>query len=362
MHKLLVRQLKKCFGDEPIVDARLSHLALLVDAAYEENDKDRAQLERAIELASSELLERNADLERDIEAIKRLELELRQAEKLRAVGQLASGIAHEINTPIQFVGDSVHFLKGAFNDLLKMGDVGRRLVETVERGDDASAVAAELRATADDIDLEYLLEELPKAFEQTAEGVRRVANIVAAMKDFGRQDQGERVPTDINRCLDSTLTVAHNELKYIADVQVSLGSLPLVPAHAGELSQVFLNLLVNAAHAVGERFKGSEQRGVVRVASEQRDNEVAITIADNGAGISDENKSRIFEPFFTTKPLGKGTGQGLAIARSIVEKHGGSLSFESTVGQGTTFHIRLPIEVRPSESAPPRAAEAELEP
>lgn len=353
MHKLLDRQLKKCFGDDAVVDARLSHLILLVDAAYNEHDKDRALLERTIELASSELVERNARLERDLEAIKRLELELRQAEKLRAVGQLASGIAHEINTPIQFVGDSVHFLKGALSDLLKLGEVGRRLLDAVERGEGASAAASELRESAAEIDLEYLLTELPRAFEQTTEGVRRVANIVAAMKDFGRADHGERVPTDINRCLDSTLTVAHNEVKYVADVQVSLGAVPLVPAHAGEISQVFLNLLVNAAHAIGDRVKGTEQRGLLRVSSYQEADEVVVAIADSGTGIAEENRARIFEPFFTTKPIGKGTGQGLAIARSIIQKHGGSLTFESTVGEGTTFFVRLPLEVPASRSAPP---------
>jgi two-component system, NtrC family, sensor kinase len=338
VHKLLERQLRKHFPAEPPGAPQFATFVASIDAAYRESDASRTRLERSIELASAELTEQNAQLQRDLEAIRRLELELRQAEKLRAVGQLAAGVAHEINTPIQYIGDSVQFVKEALVGLLELA----KRAQHRDDGTDARAMQ-ELREVADEIDLEFLLEEVPKALEQTADGVRRVANIVSAMKDFGRADSREKTLADVNRCVQSTLLVAQNELKYVAEVEVSLGALPLVPCFAGELSQVFLNLLVNAAHAIAERQRLRPERGLIRVTTAQRGVRVAISVADDGAGIAREHQARIFEPFFTTKAVGDGTGQGLAIARSIVvEKHSGSLSFESTPGVGTTFTVLLP--------------------
>jgi signal transduction histidine kinase len=353
VHKLLERQLRKHLGAALPEGTQFSAFLAAIDAAYSENDADRLLLERSIELASGELLAQNARLERDLEAIKRLELELRQAEKLRAVGQLAAGVAHEINTPIQYVSDSLHFMKDACGDLLS---IGRQVCEGVTQGRDAALAIDALRAKAREIDLDYLLEELPKAMEQTSDGVRRVADIVSAMKDFGRPDSREKVPTDINHCLKNTLLVAHSELKYVADVEVCLGEIPLVPCYPGELSQVILNLLVNAAHAVGDRFASTGGRGSIRAVTSCEGGRVVLTVADNGSGILPEHRGRIFEPFFTTKPVGAGTGQGLAIARWIVvEKHGGTLSFDSAPGLGTTFSVTLPIEAGPRALSFPSA-------
>src|SRR5688572_16663707 len=201
-------------------------------------------------LASDELIQRNLQLQHDLEAIKRLEMELRQAEKLRAVGQLASGIAHEINTPIQYLGDSLRFLSDSFRDLCELGELGRALCRAVEDREDALGLLDEVKACAKRIDLEYLLEELPKAFEQTEEGVRRVASIVLAMKEFGRPDTREKSPVALQRCIENALVVAHNELKYVADVELDLADVPQVLGYPGELTQVFLNLLINAAHAI----------------------------------------------------------------------------------------------------------------
>lgn len=297
-------------------------------------------MERSIELASAELVEQNAQLQRDLEAIKRLELELRQAEKLRAVGQLAAGVAHEINTPIQYIGDSIQFVKQAFVGLLKLAE---QLSLRTNQND--SLTVQKLCDTADAIDMDFLLEEVPKAIEQTEDGVRRVTGIVSAMKDFGRADSREKTLADVNRCVTSTLLVAQNELKYVADVEVTLGELPLIPCFAGELNQVLLNLLVNAAHAIAERQQQQRAgRGRICVSTKRHDECVIVTIADDGTGIAPEHQTRVFEPFFTTKAVGAGTGQGLAIARSIVvEKHGGALWFESKLGGGTTFFISLPI-------------------
>ncbi|HEY5961512.1 MAG TPA: ATP-binding protein [Polyangiaceae bacterium] len=352
MHKLLERQVRKHFGNALPDDQKLSSFLSVVDAAYQAGDSDRALLERSIELASSELFERNAQLERDLEAIKRLELELFQAEKLRAVGQLAAGIAHELNTPIQYVGDSVHFLKGAFVDLSKLGESVRMLFEGLAKGVAVGELLDALQVSASDVDLEYLLGELPKAFEHTIEGIRRVAQIVAAMKDFGRVDHGDKVLTDLARCIESTLTVAHNELKYVADVEVDLAPVPPVFCRAGELNQVLLNLLVNAAHAIADRFREQAQRGSIRIRTWQESESVVLSVSDNGCGIPEALKTRVFEPFFTTKPVGKGTGQGLAIARSIIEKQGGTLSFESQVEEGTTFYVRLQLDGLPAKAGP----------
>ena len=338
MHKLLERQLRKCFG-EGRPGPELSTFVAAVDAAYVENDADRALLERSIELASAELLERNARLEHDLAAIRRLELELRQAEKLRAVGQLAAGVAHEINTPIQYVGDSIYFMRDAYGDLLRLT---RELCEASATRNEPGAALERLATTAAELDIDYLLAEIPLALERASDGIQRVAGIVSAMKDFGRPDVRDKTQGDVNRCIENTLLVAQNELKYSADVEVSLGKLPLVPCFPGELSQVLLILLVNAAHAVAARV-GESGRGRVRVESRVDERDVVITVTDNGCGIAPEVQERIFEPFFTTKPVGVGTGQGLAIARAIVvEKHGGTLSFESTPGVGTCFRVSLP--------------------
>jgi two-component system, NtrC family, sensor kinase len=344
VHKLLERQVRRYYGAAPPRDPLFVNFVGAVDAAYCESDSDRALLERSIDLASAELFDRNTQLESDLEAIKRLELGLFQAEKLRAVGQLAAGIAHEINTPIQYVGDSVHFLKTAFSDFTQLGERVREICQALERGETTAELLVALQGAAADVDLDYLLCELPKAFEQTLDGIRRVANIVAAMKEFGRVDQADKVLTDLGRCLNNTLTVAHNELKYLADVELTLEPVPAVLCHPGELSQVLLNLLVNAAHAIDDRFHQDGQRGRVRVGMQQQANEVVISIADNGCGIPESLKVRIFEPFFTTKPVGKGSGQGLAISRSMIEKQGGSLSFESRENEGTTFFVRIPLE------------------
>jgi signal transduction histidine kinase len=352
VHKLLQRQLRKYVGaDSPRPE--LAPFLAAVDAAYEESDRDRILLERSIELASAELLERNARLEQDLESIKRLELELRQAEKLRAVGQLAAGVAHEINTPVQFVGDSLRFLKDAFADLTKLGEPGRALCAALRAGDDARPFVAALEACAEAIDLEYLVAELPKAFAQTEEGVRRVAEIVLAMKEFGRPDSREKVPVDVGRCVENALLVAQNELKYAAEVEVSVRDLPSVLGYPGELNQVLLNLLVNAAHAIIDRFGEQSRLGRVGVSAQAEGDWVIIRIADNGCGISAEHRARIFEPFFTTKGVGRGSGQGLAIARSIVvDKHGGTLGFDSAPGEGTTFTLRLPSWDRQPRATP----------
>ncbi len=344
MHTLLARQIRNCFGESAPSDPKYGAFIAVIDAAYQAADADRALLEHSIELASAELLERNVQLERDIESIKRLELELFQAEKLRAVGQLAAGIAHEINTPIQYVGDSLSFLKDAFADITEFHTRALGICSKFEDDEVVSESLKVLRRAAEELDIDYLRDETPKAFDRTLDGIRRVAQIVAAMKELGRVDQSEKVSTDLARCIENALTIVQNQLKYVADVQVELEPVPPVPCHPAELSQVLLNLLVNAAHAIGERYQAENLRGCVRVVLQQQGPDVVIIVSDNGCGIPDALKVRIFEPFFTTKAVGKGTGQGLPISRMIMEKQGGSLTFESKVNEGTTFFVRLPLD------------------
>ncbi len=353
MHKLLERQVKRYFGAGRPESEDFRRFSAAVDEAYTAADQARISVERSLDLMSNELLQQNEQLQADLAEITRLGLELRQADKLRAVGQLAAGVAHEINTPIQFVSDSLHFLQDATTELSRLIAGCRQVCALVSRGENALPALAELERLQDEVDAAYLLREFPLALQGSLDGIARVSRIVVALKDFGRPDQRERAFSDLNRGLENTLTVAQSEIRHIADVQLDLGELPAVQCYAGDINQVFLNLLINAAHAIEERFQDSAERGLIRVRSWLDEPCVHVEIADNGRGIPEADRSRIFEPFFTTKPVGRGTGQGLAVAHSIVtDKHGGSISFASELGSGTSFRISLPVEAPRSQVAP----------
>jgi signal transduction histidine kinase len=287
----------------------------------------------------------------DVTEQQRLEVELRQAQKLESVGRLAAGVAHEINTPVQFVSDSVHFVQGAIDDLVGLIDRYRGLRPLlVDAGRTDEAGELEQAETAADLD--YLVEHVPRALQRSLDGLGRVASIVRAMKSFAHSDQ-QRVAADLNAAIASTLVIATNEYKYVADVDTRFGELPAVMCHVGELNQAFLNIIVNAAHAIADQVAGSDRRGRISISTGLDGGEVVVRIADDGGGIPDDVRDRIFDPFFTTKEVGRGTGQGLAIARNIVvDKHKGSLAFETEAGRGTIFVIRVPV----GEDAP--AAEA----
>jgi PAS domain S-box-containing protein len=267
-----------------------------------------------------------AHVAEDITHVKELERQLAQTQKLESIGQLAAGIAHEINTPIQYIGDNGKFLEGAFRDLVKFTEAHRR-------------------GTGDDGVFDYLRNEVPEAIEQLLEGVDHVARIVLAMKEFSHPGSAEKIPVDINRSIESTILVSKNEWKYLADLTTDFDrELPSVPCLAGEFNQVILNLIVNAAHAISDVLKDSGGRGTIHIATRRDGPMVEIRVSDTGCGIPKANQSKIFDPFFTTKPVGKGTGQGLAIAYGvIVQKHGGAIQVESEPGSGTTFIIRLPL-------------------
>jgi signal transduction histidine kinase len=278
---------------------------------------------------------------------KNLENQLTQAQKMRTIGQLASGIAHEINTPTQYVGDNTRFLQDAFGDLMDVVAQQAVLLQAARAGSVGPEV---IRAVDDSIrraDLDYLTREIPIAIGHTLEGIDRIAKIVRAMKEFAHPGREDKVPADLNKIIETTLTVAHNEWKYVADLVTDFDRcLPLVPCHPGEINQVILNLVVNAAHAIEDQVKqGRMPKGVITVATRRKDGWAEIQISDTGGGIPEAIRPRIFDPFFTTKEPGRGTGQGLAICHPvIVDKHGGRIFFESDVGRGTTFTINLPLD------------------
>jgi len=282
---------------------------------------------------------------RDITGRREAEMELRQAQKLESVGRLAAGIAHEINTPVQFVGDNLRFLRDSMGSLQATLLKYQELRDAAASGTITTSLFAEVRRLEDESDCGFLLQEIPKALSQSLEGVSRVATIVRAMKEFAHPESKDMAATDLNKALLSTLTVARNELKYVADVETDFGDLPLVVCNVGDMNQVFLNLLVNAAHAVGDVMKETGKKGKISVHTQVDGSVALIAIADTGSGIPEGIRNRIFDPFFTTKEVGRGTGQGLAIARSVVvDRHKGTLICESEVGKGTTFYVRLPLE------------------
>jgi signal transduction histidine kinase len=284
-------------------------------------------------------------MNQDITERKLLRDHLLQSQKLESVGQLAAGIAHEINTPTQYIGDNVRFLEASFQDLKKLMAEYERLLAAAQGNTLSAETVQQVAAAVASADAPYLLEEIPKAIEQTLEGVTRVATLVSAMKEFSHPGTKEKTPVDLNHAIASTLTVARNEWKYMADVITDFDpSLPLISCLPGEFNQVILNLIVNAAHAIADVVgKEGTTKGQIRIQTRNCPEWAEIRIQDTGSGIPEKVRARIFDPFFTTKEIGKGTGQGLAIARSVVvDKHDGSIDFETGEGKGTTFIIRLP--------------------
>jgi PAS domain S-box-containing protein len=280
----------------------------------------------------------------------RMAMELQLAQKLESVGRLAAGVAHEINTPIQYVSDSVHFLRAAYDDLTALLDGWQQTIESLPESGTREALALEMQRLAKQHDADYVRAEVPQAFERTFHGVERVTNIVKAMKEFAHPDTDEQSPADLNHAIQTTLLVASNEYKYLAVVETDFAELPAVTCNIGEMNQVFLNLIVNAAHAIQEAGR-DVGTGKIAIRTELCGAFAVICVSDNGCGISPENIAKIYDPFFTTKEVGRGTGQGLAISHSIVaDKHGGDINVQSEVGVGTTFVLRLPIAGRTAEA------------
>lgn len=281
----------------------------------------------------------------DITETQRLEGDLRHA--MESVGQLASGIAHEINTPVQFVGDSIDFLHDAYSDYSGLRNLHRKLREAGDDQDLASKLVNEISNYEEEVEIDFLEEEVPAAFERAMGGLKRVARIVGALKEFAHPSGSEKAPSDLNHAIENTLIVSKNEYKYVATVKTFLGELPKVVCCSDDVSRVFLNLIVNAAHAIEDRYKGTGALGLITIRTRATRESVIIEIQDDGAGIPESAQRQVFDPFFTTKEVGRGSGQGLAIAYSIiVDKHGGRIGFETELGLGTCFRIELPLEER----------------
>ena len=295
----------------------------------------QARIQCEVELKTKELTDSNSQREQ-------LQTELMNSHKLESIGRLASGIAHEINTPIQYVTDSVFFAQEGVQELFD-------LLEKLGGASSSSSFTEEQREWINELtydsEILYLKENLPKALERSTDGLQKVAEIVRSMKQFAYPDQKQMVPTDINESIRTTLVVCRNEYKYLATVQQDLGEIPNVLCHGGELNQVLTNLIVNAAHAISERYVDPSEMGVITIKTSQVNDQVEISVSDTGCGIAAENLDKIFEPFYTTKAVGRGTGQGLAIVRGVVvNKLHGAISVQSKLNEGTTFTLRLPID------------------
>ena len=283
----------------------------------------------------------------DITEKAQMERELRQAQKLESIGQLAAGIAHEINTPTQYIGDNSRFIQEATADLLDILKAYGKLLDAAKTDAPLGDLIADVEEKCESADIAYLQEEIPQAIEQTMEGVSRVSKIVNSMRQFSHPGTGKKTPVDLNQALEATINVARNEWKYVADVETDFDpKMPPVNCMAGEINQVFLNLLINAAHAIGEVCDdGKKGKGVIRISTARNNGCATVTISDTGSGIPESIQQRIYDPFFTTKIVGKGTGQGLAIAHRVIkERHSGSISFETREGHGTSFIVRLPLK------------------
>ena len=285
-------------------------------------------------------------LKRSEEERESMEVQLRQAQKLETVGRLAAGIAHEINTPTQYVGDNTRFFQDSFESIRQLLQSHQDLLLAAKSNALTPQLFAQAEQLSVDCDLQYLFEQIPAAINETLEGVDRITRIVRAMKEFSHPGRKEKTFANLNRAIESTLTVARNEWKYVADAQLDLDpNIPPVPCFLGELNQAILNLVINAAHAIEDVVKAKPgSKGIITIRTRRIGNWAEVQVTDNGTGIAQEVRPHIFEPFFTTKELGKGTGQGLRIVYdTVVTKHGGTVTFESEVGQGTTFTLCLPL-------------------
>jgi two-component system NtrC family sensor kinase len=353
-HKLLERQIRRHLAtcSTPLGD--LEGFICAVSDAYRDADTDRATIERTLELMSAELTERNTQLRMElserqvVEAallkeradqqalIKRLEAaqnQLLQADKMASIGQLAAGVAHEINNPIGFVGSNIGTLRKYVESLLDL--ISAYESHEADLPDSARQHMLGLRTK---LDLPFLREDLVALLAESNDGINRVKQIVQDLKDFSHVDEAQWQWSSLHRGLDSTLNIVQNEIKYVAEVMKAYGEIPDVECMPSQINQVFMNLLVNAAHAMQTRH------GTITIRTGMESPEmVFVEIADEGQGIPEDNLKRIFDPFFTTKPVGKGTGLGLSLSYGIINKHHGQITVTSQLGLGTTFKVLLPI-------------------
>jgi signal transduction histidine kinase len=315
------------------------------EQAERELARYRSHLEDLIAERTQELTHANQRLRDAAAERERIEAELRLAQKLESVGRLAAGIAHEINTPIQFVSDNLTFVRDILPGLFDTLASYRDLAVAADAYDGLATATATARAAEEAGDVDYALSNTPSALAAALDGLGRVAAIVRSMKVFAHPDRDEKTMVDLNQAIESTLVIAANECKFVADVHTDLAPLPLVRCNGGEINQAILNLVINAAHAIRDVVGQSGAKGQIAIGTRHDGNDVEIEIRDTGTGIPIAIRHKIYDPFFTTKEVGRGTGQGLAIVHSVVvDKHGGTLRFETETGIGTRFFLRLPID------------------
>jgi two-component system, NtrC family, sensor kinase len=345
----------RSFGDLPWVDARAweERPAARSLRSGEASDSERVTLDgRSWWSRAYAMRDRSGRVTGVVEVThettrkKTEEQDQRQEQKLLAVGQLASGIAHEINTPTQFVGDNLEFLRDSTVEVQALLENFVRLIPDAKKGTIPAARWSELERAVADADLEYLGEEIPRAIAQSMEGIARVAEIVRAMKEFAHPGSSDMVPANLNEAIRATIAIARNEWKYVSVLETDLDpDLPSVPCQVGEFNQVILNLIINARDSIAERLgEGAEEKGMITIGTRSEDDCAVVTVEDTGTGIPDHLRDQIFDPFFTTKEIGHGSGQGLAIAHNVIaEKHGGKITVENRDDGGTRFVICLPL-------------------
>jgi signal transduction histidine kinase len=354
LHKLLERQIRRLLDDPAILPPGMAAFLAAVDEAYNNADADRLMIERTLDLMSQELTEANAGLRSQLMERQRTELallkekdeqralirkledahsQLLQSEKMASIGQLAAGVAHEINNPIGFVYSNLGTLEKYVQDVFGMIE----MYEQAEAAISDQEVLKRLQTAKAKLDLAYLKKDLRALMDESKDGITRVKVIVQNLKDFSHADASDVWQfSDLHKGLDSTLSIVNNEIKYKANVVKEYGDIPGVECLPSQLNQVFMNMLVNAAHAIKEK-------GTITIRSGKQDEEVWVEIEDTGQGIPPENLQKIFDPFFTTKPIGKGTGLGLSLAYGIVKKHHGRMEVKSEVGKGTQFRVWIPL-------------------
>jgi two-component system, NtrC family, sensor kinase len=317
---------------------------------YRRNEEVK-RLNQKLKLLSSELIQKNSKLENALDNLERTQAQMLQSEKMASIGQLAAGVAHEINNPTGFVSSNLKTLGDYLEDMMRLYTDYQEMKKALEELPDGQlpekqiALLEKVVATEEDIDIDFIREDSEGLIDECREGTERIKKIVEDLKHFAHPGEEKMKATDINAGLESTLNVVNNELKYKATIVKEFGDLPLVQAYPQQLNQVFMNILVNAAQSI-------EKSGEIKIVTTSDGDKVVVRISDTGCGIAAENLNKIFDPFFTTKDVGKGTGLGMNIAYNIINKHQGRIRAESQVGEGTTFIIELPCQEQQEPGQP----------
>lgn len=350
---ILVTVLKQAIEHYELVynNKQFSEQLRIVNESLEEKVLERtkqiAEMNDELQMQNKIVLEANKYLRGAMEQIERTQHQLLQSEKMAGIGTLAAGVAHEINNPLGYINSNLGTLKDYISDVLgmleKYGEL-ESLIKEDAAAENLNEKVSEIEDYKADVDLDFIMEDFKKIVDESIEGSGRVREIVQNLKDFSHVDNAERKLADINKCIESTLKLVWNELKYKATVHKDLGSIPPADCYPMQLNQVFMNILVNASQAIPEK-------GEIFIKTHEDNGNIVIKIADTGTGIPKENLSKIFEPFFTTKDVGKGTGLGLSMAYGIIKKHNGTIEVESEVGKGTEFTVKIPIEMEEAEVA-----------